>query len=61
MSDQVEQSDVDEINCKTDLIAEVADRIRIKAFSLRNLAKPEPEGKMGKVESTEDFASAIKN
>ena len=62
MSDQkVEQSDADEINHKADLIAEVADRIRTKAFLLRDLQKPTTEGKMKKVESAEDFASAIKN
>ena len=57
----VEQSDVEEINNKADIIAEIADRIRSKAFSLRDLAKPEPEGKSGEARPAGDFASEIKN
>ncbi len=59
MSDTVEKSDVEEIRQRADLISEKAALIRDKAFSLRNIAKPEPES--GKLTETNDFASEIKN
>jgi len=60
MSDTtVEKSDVEEIRQRADLIGEKAALIRDKAFSLRNIAKPEPEP--GKVTEVGDFASEIKN
>ena len=56
--EKVEQSDVEEIYGKADSIAEIAGRIRNKAFSLRNLAKPEVEDK--KERAVGDFAAEIK-
>lgn len=53
----VEQSDVEEITHMTDVITERAEEIRTKAFTLRNIAKPDDESKTA---VTEDFASDIK-
>ena len=59
MSDQVEQSDVEEITHMTEVITERAEQIRTKAFSLRNITKPEDaKGEVAAVRG--DFASDIK-
>lgn len=58
MSDAVEQSDVEEITHMAETITERAEQIRSKAFTLRNIAKPEPEA--GKITESGDFASDIK-
>lgn len=58
MSDKVEQSDVEEIMHMTESITERAGQIRTKAFSLRDLTKPEAEA--AKVDPAGDFASEFK-
>lgn len=57
MTDKVEQSDVEEITHMTEVITERAEQIRTKAFTLRDIAQPEPESKTG---AGGDFASDIK-
>lgn len=58
MSDQVEQSDVEEITHIVEVITERANLIQTKAFTLRQISKPEDE--VGKEVATGDFASDIK-
>lgn len=55
---KVEGPDVDQITHMIEVITERADQVRTKAFSLRNIAKPEVESKEEK--RTGDFASEIK-
>ena len=61
MSDTVEQSDVEEITNMVEIITERADQIKTKAFTLRQIQKPEPEGKSAKIAEAGDFASDIKS
>lgn len=58
MSDKVEQSDVEEITHMTEVITEKADQIKTKAFTLRQVQKPDDSSK--KEPQTGDFASDIK-
>lgn len=59
MSDtQVEQSDVEEITHMVEVIHERADTIRAKAFTLRQVQKPDDASE--KEVQTGDFASDIK-
>ena len=55
---EVEQSDVEEITHMIEVITEKAEQIRIKAFSLRDLAKPDEIA--GKIVPSGDFASETK-
>lgn len=57
MAEKVEQSDVEEIIHMTEVITERAERIRTKAFTLRQVQRP---GDASKTEVTGDFASDIK-
>ncbi len=58
MSDQVEQSDVEEITHMIEVITERADQVKTKAFTLRQNQKPEDALKTAS--DGGDFASDIK-